>query len=45
MAKKASSSPFPARFSHVVSNQPVTLPYEHPTGKAKMALADFFPAK
>jgi hypothetical protein len=44
MAKKASSSAFPARFSRVVSDQPVTLPYEHPTGKAKMALADFFPA-
>jgi hypothetical protein len=27
----------------VVSDQPVTLPYQHPTGKATMALADFFP--
>jgi hypothetical protein len=43
MAKKASSSPFPARFAHVASAAPVTLPYQHPTGKSKTALADFFP--
>jgi hypothetical protein len=43
MAKKASSSPFPARFTPVVSEEPATLPYQHPAGKAKMALADFFP--
>jgi hypothetical protein len=43
MAKKTSPPEFPSRFTHVTSSAPATLPYQHPTGKATMALADFYP--
>jgi hypothetical protein len=43
MAKKPKSAPFRARFTHVPSTTPNTLPYQHPAGKARMALSDYFP--
>jgi hypothetical protein len=43
MANQASSSRIPARFTAVVNSGPATLPYQHPSGNARLALADYFP--